>query len=309
MARTEWDRAIGHVASSQHGVISHPQLRAIGISASTIWDRVRHGRLIALYRGVYAVAYLPVGSHGHWTAAVIACGPDAWLSHASAGALLGVRQTSAARIDVTVLNRSGRGRDGIRVHSAGTLDASQVTVVAGIPCTTVARTIFDLAGILRLGALEHAIQQAQTKRIFDRDALSALVRAHPTRAGTAAIRTILGLSLPGEDELNRQLARRFLRLCVRARLPAPLAERWIALPDGGGYEVDFCWPAHRLIVETDGRAYHANERGFENDRLRDRRLTLAGWRVVRFTWRDVTERPDDVVAELGGLLSAAVVAG
>jgi hypothetical protein len=116
------------------------------------------------------------------------------------------------------------------------------------------------------------------------------------------VRRILGLNLPDEDEIKGKLARRLRRLIRSAGLPKPLTEHWVALAAGGGFEVDFCWPEYRLIVETDGRAFHDTYRGFENDRHRDRLLSLEGWTVIRFTWRDVTERPAEVIDQLRGLL-------
>jgi predicted transcriptional regulator of viral defense system/very-short-patch-repair endonuclease len=306
-ARSEWDRAIGVLATRQHGVVTHRQLRAIGLSPAAIRARKTRGLLIDLHHGVYAVAYLPFGPHGHWTAAVLACGPGAVLSHAAAAALWKIRASSATRIDVTSPTRAGRGRRGIRVHRAGRLLASHVTEVEGVPCTTVARTILDLAGVLALGPLEYAIHQAQVNEVFNRDEVVEAIAAAPTRRGTAAVRRILGISHHQEDQIKSWLARRLWRLCRAAGLPEPLIDHWVALPDGGGYEVDFCWPDHRLILEADGRAVHDTHRGFENDRLRDRRLRLAGWQVARFTDRDVTERPDEVKAHLNGLIAAAVV--
>lgn len=302
LARGEWDRAIASIAARQHGVITHAQLLAIGISSSGVRARVAAGRFHPLHRGVYAVGYPPLRAHGHWAAAVLACGSKAVLSHASAAALWGIRPSSASLIDVTATGRRGRGRDGIRVHGADALRACERTVVEGVPCTTVARTILDLAGFLAGGPLEYAIHRAQTQRVFNREDVIAALEHSPTRRGTAAVRRILGISGSDEDEVKSPLERRFLRLCRSAKLPAPRVNAWIALADGGGVEVDFSWPERRLVVEADSRAHHDTDRAFENDPRRDRLLTLAGWRVVRFTHRDLTEHPAAVLSELRRLL-------
>jgi predicted transcriptional regulator of viral defense system len=303
-ARSDWDRAIARIAERQQGVISHGQLLAIGLSPSAISARKRRGVLIPIFRGVYAVGY-PPGAYGRWMAAVLACGTGSVISHATAAALWGIRRSSSRLVHVTVPTRAGRGRDGLRVHRADLLLPSQLTDHRGIPCTTVARTIVDLAGTVAEASLEYAIHQAQTKRLFSRREVLEALDAAPTRRGTAVVRRVLGISRPDEDEINRELARRFLRICRQAGIPEPLTDHWVALPDGDGYEVDFCWPEQRLIIETDGRRVHDTHRGFENDRRRDRRLRLAGWQVARFTWRDVTERPTNVVAEVRGLLVVA----
>jgi very-short-patch-repair endonuclease len=227
------------------------------------------------------------------------------LSHAAAGALWRIRASAATLIDVTAPGQRGRRRAGLRVHRAQTLHPSEVTTVDGIPVTTLARTVVDLAGVLHREAAEYAIHQAERIHGLDLSEVSAVVDRSPTRPGTRLVRRALHLSLPEERRANSPLARRFFRICRRAGLPLPEIDFWIDLPHGHGVEVDFAWPGLRIAVETDGRESHATHRAFENDRARDRRLTLAGWRVLRFTWRDVIERPDDVERQLWALLAVA----
>jgi hypothetical protein len=305
-ARADWDRAIAAIAAGQHGIVTHGQLIAIGFSSSAIRARVAAGRLYRLHRGVYAVGFPPFRREAHWLAAVLACGERALLSHRAAGALLDIRESAAALIDVSSPTRAGRRRAGIRVHRADNLRDAERTVVNSVPCTTVARTIVDLAGVLTIGSLEYTIHRAQTKRRFPRDEVIAILDRLPRKSGTANVRQILGLSRPAEDRLNSELERRLFRICALAGVPQPEVNRWIALPaaDGGGYEVDFCWPERRLIVETDSRVFHETDRAFQNDPRRDRLLMLAGWRVIRFTYRDLNERPREVAGQLRLLLAA-----
>jgi hypothetical protein len=303
-ARTEWDREIATIAAAQHGVITASQLLAVGLSRAAIAARRRRGHLIDVFRGVYAVGYAPVTPHGNWMAATLACGPGATLSHAAAAALWGIRGSSAAKIDVTVPGRTGRTRPDLRVHRAEALPADQVTQHAGIPCTTVARTLIDLAASHSQSAVEYAIHQAQTRKLFDRAAVGDALDAAPSRPGSAMVRGILGLSLPSEDVIKGKLARLLSRLCREAGLPEPLTDHWVDVPSAHGFEVDFCWPQLGLIIEADGRAFHDTDRGFENDRYRDRMLRLAGWRVERFTWRQVVERPAEVVSQLRQILDS-----
>jgi Protein of unknown function (DUF559) len=302
VTRPEWDHAIARIAVRQHGVISHSQLREIGLSQGAICHRVEAGRLHRLHRGVFAVGCRPSGPHGHWMAATLACGPRSVLSHAPAAALSGLRGSSATMIDVTSPNRRGRYHRGIRIHGADTLREADRTEIGGIPCTTVARLIVDLAGVLALQPLEYLIHRAQTKGVFSRDELCAVVDYAPSRRGTANVRRILGLSRPEEDELNSELERRLFRICVAQGFPLPEVNKWVASEQGGGFEVDFCWPEHGLIVETDGRRFHGSSRALENDPHRDRMLTLVGWTVIRFTYRDLTERSREVARQLALLL-------
>jgi predicted transcriptional regulator of viral defense system len=295
------ERALAEVAARQHGVIGLRQLLAIGLCASAVRGRVAAGRLARLHRGVYAVPGVRLGPHARSSAAVLACGSGAVLSHRSAAALLRFRETAATRIDVTSPRRAGRSREGIVVHRADRLSPSEITVVTGIPCTTVARTVVDLASVLAPEALEYAIHRAQTQRLLQRAEIVRVLARSPTRRGTAVVRRVLSLSNVAEDEVRSVGERRLVRICAREGLPMPRVNAWIAL-DGDGLEVDFSWPDQRLAVEVDSRAHHTTNRAFENDPRRDRRLMLAGWRVARFTYRDVTERPSAVAAELRSLL-------
>ena len=301
VARVDWDRAIAAVAGRQHGVITRQQLLAIGVTDGGIRSREAAGRLHRLHSGAFAVGLPPRRAHPYWLAAVLVCGTDASLSYAAAAALLRMRSSSASLIDVTSPTGAGRGREGIRAHRA-VVPCWQLTIVDGIPTTTVARTIVDLAGVLSPGRLEYTIHRAQTSGVFDRDELIAVLAETPNRPGTRAVRRILAVSPRAEDRVNSGNERRFLRICRAAGVAEPQANRWIAVPDGHGFDVDFCWPEQRLIVEIDSRLFHTTARAFENDPHRDRLLMLAGWRVARFTERDLRERPDEVGSQIRRLL-------
>jgi hypothetical protein len=299
----EREQAVGAVAEAQHGIVTLPQLRALGFSESGVRYRVAAGRLCRLHRGVYAFAGLPLTANSHRLAAVAACGHGAVLSHASAAALWGIRASAATLVDVTVPSRAGRHRDGIRVHRGGRLVANEIDEVAGIPCTTVARTVLDCAAFLPESATEYLIHHAQIKRLLRRSEVEAVLQRNPARAGTGVVRRILGLSLPGDEKLRSLNERRLLRICSEAELPRPDVDVWIPLPEGHGLPVDFAWLQQRLIVEVDSRTYHGTDRALINDPGRDRRLMLAGWRVVRFSYRDLSERPALVATELRRLMA------
>ena len=188
------------------------------------------------------------------------------------------------------------------VHRADTLVPTEVTLVDGIACTTVARTVLDLAGVLAPGRLEYAIHRAQSRGILNRDEVERAISRFPRRRGTATVRRILGLHGLGEEKVKSELERRFLR-CRDAALPMPRVNAWIRCADRH-LEADFSWPHQRLVVETDGRTYHDTDRAIRNDPERDRLLMLAGWRVARYTWRDVTEHRAQVASEVRSLLGA-----
>lgn len=240
-------------------------------------------------------------------AATLACGPDAVLSHRSAASLMGIRGTAAVYVEVSSPGRAGHSRQGIRVRSGDTLAAGDVCVVDAIPCTTLERTIVDLSAVLSRDALEYALHRAQARPSpLDFRALVALLDRFPGRPGTPRLRSLLGRPAGFSDaEAKSGMERAFLALCRTARLPRARVNAWIPLPiPAGGLEVDFTWPDHMLAVETDSSTFHDTLRARRNDPARDRALTLAGWRVARFTWREVMAEPARVASEVQALLRA-----
>jgi hypothetical protein len=237
---------------------------------------------------VYAVGHEALTGEGRWLAAVFACGPDAVLSHRSAAALWGIRPSSAPTIDVTVPSRTGRARRaGIVIHRTARLAESETTKHRGIPTTTVARTLVELKDVLPERAVKTAIEEAERLRLFDLASLYAVVERNPGRAR---------VEIEAEPAFTRNdLERRVLDIC--AGLPRPIVNSRL-----GDYEPDFLWREQRLIVETDGRETHATRAAFERDRARDAELTADGYRVVRFTWRQVRDEPDRIVELLSRLL-------
>lgn len=290
----------------QHGVAGLDQITALGISASAVYQRAACGRLLRVHRAVYSLVPPTLLSRdGRYLAAVLACGPGAVLSHRSAADLLALRATSRTRIEVTVPGRARRAHAGVQVHRS-TLRADQdVTVVRGIPVTTVSRTLLDLAHVVRPRELERAVDQAEITHRLNQTALDDQLRRNNGRPGAPRLRALIEREY-GPPALTRsELEERFLALCRHRRLPAPEVNALVALPDGGPpLRVDFLWRAQRLVVETDGRETHGTAFAFEDDRRRDQRATLAGWRVVRVTWGQVTDEPDVVARLVADLLAA-----
>jgi very-short-patch-repair endonuclease len=217
---------------------------------------------------------------------VLAAGPGAALSHASAAALWEIRPTSATRIDVSVQSAAGRGkRPGLRIHRAASLRADELTVQQGIRVTTVARTLLDLASSLPRRALERALDQAEIRDLYDRRELEAIARVHAGERGARRLQQ--ALDADGEPTLtDSELEELMLALCREQKLEQPIPRAWVA-----GLRVDFLFAASRLVVETDGYRYHRTRRAFERDRERDAILARAGYRTLRFTHRQLTREP------------------
>jgi very-short-patch-repair endonuclease len=273
------DQAVARLATRQHGVVSYAQLREAGLSGAGIARRAAAGRLHRVHRGVYAVGHTRLSREGWWVAALLACGPQAVLSHFSAAALWGLLGERRGSVEVTVRGTAGRKkRDGIAVHRSRSL-AGAVTRRHGIPVTTPARTISDLRRIASPRALRRAIRQAE-------------VLGLPTgmEALTQGTRSDLELD--------------FLAVCRRQRLPKPEVNARL-----GQIEVDFLWRDRRLVVETDGYRYHRGQAGFERDRDRDLRLRRLGYEVIRISGRQLAEQPHRIVEVLRSRLTEGGRAG
>lgn len=203
---------------------------------------------------------------------------------------------------MTVPGARSRGRAGIRVHSAATLLPRDVTVIDNIPVTSLARTLLDIAEDATRREVERAIDRAEQQRVLDMTAIDDVLARADGRHGAAILRSVLQEHKLECTLTRNELEEAFLRICRDARLPPDHANAWIPFPDGGGAEADFLWRGRRLIVEVDGRDVHTTRRAFESDRRRDQRLATLGYRVIRFTWRQVTFAPREVAATLRALL-------
>ncbi len=250
---------------------------------------------------MYAVGYPSLTADGYRMAAVLACGSGAVLSHRSAAALWGLRTDGRASIDVTAPNRRGRIPTGIDAHRHSFLRPQDCTSVREIPCTSVARTLLDLAAVVGIRELENAVAEAEVLRVFDHAAVREVIARGRGRRGVARLRLAVIEHDPRAELARGPLERRFLALCRRAGLPPPEVNVLLEVA-GVRLEPDFLWRDAGLIVETDGRKYHDTTTAFERDRRRDQRLTVAGWQVVRCTWRQVVDEPTGLARTLRTLL-------
>ncbi|HMC07007.1 MAG TPA: type IV toxin-antitoxin system AbiEi family antitoxin domain-containing protein [Solirubrobacterales bacterium] len=300
--RAERERQVLAFAEQQHGVISLDQLRSLGLTAEAVRARVAVGRLHRVRRAVYAVGRPDLPLDGRWMAAVLACGSGAVLSHRSAAALHGLLADVRAVIDVTLGRRSGRSVSGIRLHRLTCLPSVDCVSVRSIPCTSVPRTLLDLAGVVEPRLLERACDQADVLGLLDVVAVREAMARNPRRPGVRRLRWVLELGDLGENLPRSELEERFVSLCHNAGMPRPSVNEWITV-SSEPMQVDFMWRDRRAIVETDGYRAHRTRQAFRRDRRRDRLLRLEGWQVARFTWEDVTGDPRHVTQVLRKLLA------
>ena len=228
-------------------------------------------------------------------AAVLACGGAALLSHRSAARLWGLLNTSTYTTEVTT-GRSPEGHPGIGLHRSRRIHVEDRAVRNGIPVTSVARTLLDLAEVVPRRRLDRALEQSERLGLFDLRVVERLMRRSRGRHGLRPLKAALrDYRLPAFT--RSELERRFLDLCDRAGLPRPAANMFLA-----GQEVDMVWSAQRLVVELDGHDSHGTRAAFERDRVRDTMLQLAGYRVLRVTDRRLEAEPAQVVGAVRRLL-------
>jgi len=292
-ARASPDRRLAGLAAAHHGVVTRAQLLDIGLTPSAIHRRVQAGRLHPVYRGVYSVGYRSSTREGKWLGAVLACGRGAALSHLDAAELWGLASRDRGAIHVTVPTRSGRAhRPGIRVHRVP-LATVEVVRSRGVPVTSPARTLIDIAELLPRRRTERALGEGEYLRLVDGRALEGALEENVGRAGARCLWSILEARALGSTLTRSELEERFLALCRAHRLPHPTVNARVA-----GVEVDFLWTEQRVIAETDGYAAHGTRAAFERDRKRDVCLQAAGYVVLRFTYRQVVDDASWVVSNL-----------
>jgi very-short-patch-repair endonuclease len=288
------DTTIANLAARQRGVVTVKQLHAAGFNDAAIKHRRRAGRLHRLRHGVHLVGHAVAPDGAAEVAALLACGRGSVVSHRSAARLWGLSsfRDGASLLRVTVVGGDPVRKPGIVIYRAQSLDARDVRRVDGMPATAPARTLLDLATVLPINGVEQAMADAQLRGLVRDGDLVELLNRSRRRRGARALRSLLELA-GGGGMTRSEAERRMLALVRAAALPAPKVNARV-----GRFEVDFLWPEHKVIVEVDGYAFHADKRSFERDRERDATLVSRGFAVLRVTWRQLTPEHATVIARL-----------
>ena len=289
---------VAAIAACQHGVITHEQLLAAGVSRATITRWAAVGHLHRLHRGVYAVGHANVTREGRLLAAVLACGEGAALSHSSACQLWGLAREIPGPIHVSVPRGCRRSPHGVIAHRPRALDEKDTAKRLRIPVTTATRTIFDQASTLGAATLRDQFEQADYLEILDRRRLAVLLSGARGRRGLGTLRTLMGEKGLPLDRTRSALERLFLRICRDHCLPLPAVN--VPLLD---YEVDFLWADARFVVEVDGGRHRGPQR--DRDNLRDVRLSRAGYLVRRYSARDLADH-SAVAAEIAAIIAERI---
>lgn len=262
------------IAATQHGRITIEQLRDCEFSRRAVERAVEAGRLHRVHVGVYALGYVGEDRLGRWHGDVLACGEDAVLSIRCAATLMQIRDGVGRDTDITIPTASHRQRPGITIHRADLLDV-ETTTWSGIPVTSPARTMVDLAHHLRdADAIEWALREMQFRRLYDVPLLELSLQRRPNRILNALLEDIAPTGSPLEVAFRNRVANRH-------GLPQYECQARIC-----GFHVDCAWPEAMLIVEVDGKN-HDQPLMKRADAHRDAILTAAGYLVLRFRWADI----------------------
>jgi hypothetical protein len=286
------ERIVGRLASRSHGVVAREQLLAAGLSRHEIADRLRTGALLREYRGVYRVGHRAPSIEARYLAAVLACGDGALLSGRAAAHLWGL--TSGAAPPPEVTTRTERRIAGVVSQRARMFDPADATTCRGIPITTVPLTLVALGARLGSEDLARACHEAGVRHGTTPRQVDAVLARRPNARGARALRSVL------HGDVQVTLSK------LEARFLALLREQGLALPDtnrpAGTRRVDCRWPAYRLTVELDGYRYHRSRHAWEQDRRREREARARGDEFRRYTYGDVLESPNLMLAELRALV-------
>lgn len=297
----DFQQRLGELARRQHGVVTRAQLLELGLGPDAIHYRAKAGTFRRLYRGVYLAGPI-MPPHAREMAAVLACGPAALLADWSAAALWELvppREDRPAPVHVVTVGRWSADRPGIRVRRVRRLATGDRTERYGIPVTSPARTLLDLAVVAGPRDLERAVARAEREQLVEPDRLQAMAARHKGRRGAPALRAVLERA--GGPALTRSEAEdRFLCLVREAQLPPPETNVRV-----GGYELDFLWPDHGIAVEVDGYRFHSSRSRFESDRRRATRLAARGIQVIPLTWRQIVEEGMATAVQVGQALLRA----
>jgi very-short-patch-repair endonuclease len=300
--------AVAKLAARQHGVVSREQLRGLGLTNDALHRWLRDGRIQRIHRGVYAPGHANLDPRGRIHAAVLACGARAVVSHRSAAYLLGIGERSPLVVDLISSTQRGRRLDGIRLHSVPFPKPTELVWVQGIPVTSVARTIVDLAGVHGEKGLAAAIERAATQRVLDIAQIDAVLANGPKRRGAPCLRRIVDDWRPVAETAKEATFRslfeaKLLPLIAAAGLPLPrfnvpvhTAERIL--------EVDLFWERERFVVEADSRKHHGIEVAFDRDHRRRRELLAAGYGFLGVTWREAEREAPAVFSVIRQELTA-----
>jgi very-short-patch-repair endonuclease len=307
MGDEESPESLEERAEAQYGLFTLGQAVACGINRTTVYRRARLGRYALEHPGVFSFAGLPQSWERSVLAACLAAGAKAVASHRSAARIWGLTGHSDDIFEITVPGPRHPRLRTVTVHRSADLRAEHTTVRRRIPVTNPLRTMVDLAAVLKPDQVEDALDAGLAyPSLFSVAAVEAMRSqlAQRGRSGTGVLRRVLEERALGDAVSDSKLERCMGELLRRAELPAAVFHYVVCTPAGLFLaEVDFAYPDIKLAIEVDGFGAHGTPRAMAKDFVRQNGLVPYGWRVLRFTWRQVTRQPDLVTAAIRAALA------
>lgn len=302
--RSEWpSTSCSEVMASQNGVISLNQCIASGLTKSAAYGRARSGR----WRLILPKVFLDSSHAEGWAErCVAACrwGPSGALTSFTAAHLLGVMDPAPDEIDLLVVGSPKSPAPWLRIHSTCCLPGSDLRMLGPLQLTTPERTLVELAGHVSVRRLEMTLDAVLRERLSTLPRIAERVGdlRIPGRAGTATLSALLAERTGDRRPVESALETLLKRLMKDGSLP-PVTQQFV-VSDGSGFvgRLDFAFPESKVAIEADSVKHHLNRRSFEEDRARDVRLISIGWKVLRFTYRQIVDKPAFVLGAIQAAL-------
>lgn len=284
-----------NLAERQYGIVSYRQLRELGFSKGHVYRAHEADRLRRIHRGVYAVGHSQLSPYGLCRAALLAFNDNAVLSHRSAGWLWGLFSVCRKEVDITF---AGKGcRKGIRIHRVIAIADRDVATLNRMHVTTVPRTLLDIAASEPKRELNRAVDRARRRNLLDLDTMDRMLERRLRVPGAAQLKQALDLyRKPVFDRARSELL--LLDALEKEGERLPVLNSWV-----GKWEIDAYWESERFAVEVDGWETHGSREAFENDRLRQEEMKLAGIDSIRISARRIETEPQQVAKRIRTLLA------
>ncbi len=287
------------LAAEQHGLVTHAQVTSAGLSRTALSRLVRSGTWQAVRPRVFRRVAAAQTEAQLQLATCLWLGEGSVVSHRSAAKLWGLDVAPAA-LEVTTQSLFRGSADGVVVHRSQSLDPEDLRARRGVPVTSGARTLIDLASCVDEETLAIVVEDAWRRQVAAPDWVQRRMR-HLTvrgRKGTLALSRILADCRRRKVPLESALEVRVWRLLRRSKLPLPVPGYEFRDDQGQPGRLDFAYPHHQLAIEADGFLHHGDREAFERDRVRNSRLAALGWRVMPLTWRQLDSQPARVVERI-----------
>jgi hypothetical protein len=292
---------LARLAGRQHGAVAGWQTDAIGLDGWWLGRQVERQRLHSISEGVYAVGHRALSRRGLAVGALLRAGPGSALSHMSAARMWGlVAPSTGGAIHVSVARRRGLpSTEDVDIHRPRRLPTSHVVIHRGLPVTTPERTIRDLLAKSTVAEITRMLEQAVTVLGRDPDELHAWAKTLNNTRGLNKLFEALD-HVVGPALIRSELESKFRSLCQTYGLPMP--ETNVKL---GPWEVDALYRDACVAIELDSWRFHGGRWQFHRDRRKGLALNRMGFEVVRLTWAQIKNEPDEVASTLRVVLARA----